>query len=124
MPSKFTSKESNEDAEELANNLGFKLENVSIESVVSSYDQTLSSIFNGKEKDITEENIQSRTRGAILMAYSNKFGHMVLTNGNKSEVSVGYSTLYGDMCGGFSVVKDFAVSSVPDDHMQTTTLLT
>ena len=70
MPSKFTSKESNEDAEELANNLGFKLENVSIESVVSSYDQTLSSIFNGKEKDITEENIQSRTRGAILMAYS------------------------------------------------------
>ena len=112
MPSKFTSKESNEDAEELASNLGFKLENVSIESVVSSYDQTLSSIFNGKEKDITEENIQSRTRGAILMAYSNKFGHMVLTNGNKSEVSVGYSTLYGDMCGGFSVVKDIYKSDL------------
>ena len=112
MPSKFTSKESNDDAVELANNLGFKLESISIESVVNSYDQILGPIFEGKEKDITEENIQSRTRGAILMAYSNKFGHMVLTNGNKSEVSVGYSTLYGDMCGGFSVVKDIYKSDL------------
>ena len=80
--------------------------NISIKEIVNSYDNTLNDLFSGTEKDITEENIQSRTRGAILMAYSNKFGHMVITNGNKSEVSVGYSTLYGDMCGGFSVVKD------------------
>ena len=106
MPSKYTSIESNTDASELGNNLGIELMNISINDIVNSYDNTLNDLFSGTEKDITEENIQSRTRGAILMAYSNKFGHMVITNGNKSEVSVGYSTLYGDMCGGFSVVKD------------------
>ena len=106
MPSKYTSIESNTDASELGNNLGIELMNISINDIVNSYDKTLNDLFSGTEKDITEENIQSRTRGAILMAYSNKFGHMVITNGNKSEVSVGYSTLYGDMCGGFSVVKD------------------
>ena len=106
MPSKYTSDESNTDASELGNNLGIELMNISINDIVNSYDNTLNDLFSGTEKDITEENIQSRTRGAILMAYSNKFGHMVITNGNKSEVSVGYSTLYGDMCGGFSVVKD------------------
>ena len=106
MPSKYTSVESNTDASELGNNLGIELMNISINDIVNSYDNTLNDLFSGTEKDITEENIQSRTRGAILMAYSNKFGHMVITNGNKSEVSVGYSTLYGDMCGGFSVVKD------------------
>jgi NAD+ synthase len=106
MPSKYTSIESNKDASELGNNLGIELMNISINEIVNSYDNTLNDLFSGTEKDITEENIQSRTRGAILMAYSNKFGHMVITNGNKSEVSVGYSTLYGDMCGGFSVVKD------------------
>ena len=106
MPSKYTSIESNTDASELGNNLGIELMNIPINEIVNSYDNTLNDLFSGTEKDITEENIQSRTRGAILMAYSNKFGHMVITNGNKSEVSVGYSTLYGDMCGGFSVVKD------------------
>ena len=95
MPSKYTSIESNTDASELGNNLGIELMNISINDIVNSYDNTLNDLFSGTEKDITEENIQSRTRGAILMAYSNKFGHMVITNGNKSEVSVGYSTLYG-----------------------------
>ncbi len=112
MPSQFTSEESNEDANQLGKKLGIELISVSIKDIVNSYDSTLSNLFAGKEKDITEENIQSRTRGAILMAYSNKFGHMVVTNGNKSEVSVGYSTLYGDMCGGFSVVKDIYKSDL------------
>ena len=112
MPSQFTSDESNIDANLLGKNLGIDLISISIQDIVNSYDNTLSDLFADKEKDITEENIQSRTRGAILMAYSNKFGHMVVTNGNKSEVSVGYSTLYGDMCGGFSVVKDIYKSDL------------
>ena len=112
MPSQFTSDESNIDANLLGKNLGIDLLSISIQDIVNSYDNTLSDLFADKEKDITEENIQSRTRGAILMAYSNKFGHMVVTNGNKSEVSVGYSTLYGDMCGGFSVVKDIYKSDL------------
>ena len=89
MPSQFTSEESNEDANQLGKKLGIELISVSIKDIVNSYDSTLSNLFAGKEKDITEENIQSRTRGAILMAYSNKFGHMVVTNGNKSEVASG-----------------------------------
>ena len=112
MPSQFTSDESNIDANLLGKKLGIDLLSISIQDIVNSYDNTLSELFADKEKDITEENIQSRTRGAILMAYSNKFGHMVVTNGNKSEVSVGYSTLYGDMCGGFSVVKDIYKSDL------------
>ena len=112
MPSQFTSDESNIDANLLGKNLGIDLLSISIQDIVNSYDNTLSDLFADKEIDITEENIQSRTRGAILMAYSNKFGHMVVTNGNKSEVSVGYSTLYGDMCGGFSVVKDIYKSDL------------
>jgi len=112
MPSKFTSNESNEDANQLGDNLGIELKIVSIEEIVKAYDSTLDPLFKESKKDITEENIQSRARGSLLMAYSNKFGHMVLTNGNKSEVSVGYSTLYGDMCGGFSVVKDLYKSEL------------
>ena len=112
MPSKFTSNTSNEDADQLGKNLEIGLESISIEEIVKAYDITLDPIFKGSKKDITEENIQSRARGSLLMAYSNKFGHMVLTNGNKSEVSVGYSTLYGDMCGGFSVVKDLYKSEL------------
>jgi len=112
MPSKFTSNESNEDANELGNNLGIGLERISIEEIIKAYDSTLDPLFKESKQDITEENIQSRTRGSLLMAYSNKFGYMVLTNGNKSEVSVGYSTLYGDMCGGFSVVKDLYKSDL------------
>ena len=112
MPSKITSNESNEDANKLGKNLDIELESISIEGIVKAYDNTLDPLFKESKKDITEENIQSRTRGSLLMAYSNKFGHMVLTNGNKSEVSVGYATLYGDMCGGFSVVKDLYKSDL------------
>ncbi|MAE37812.1 MAG: NAD+ synthase [Pelagibacteraceae bacterium] len=112
MPSKFTSDDSNNDATELGKKLNIQTNSIAIEDIVSSYESTLSSLFENREKDITEENIQSRARGMILMAYSNKFGHMVVTNGNKSEVSVGYSTLYGDMCGGYSVVKDLYKSDL------------
>ncbi len=106
MPSKFTSDESITDAKKLADNLGIDLENISIEPLAEAFGEALSFSFRGKDKDLTEENIQSRIRGNILMAISNKFGHMVLSTGNKSEVAVGYSTLYGDMCGGFNVLKD------------------
>ena len=97
MPSKFTSDDSNNDATQLGKNLEVETRSIAIEDIVNSYENTLEPLFANKEKDITEENIQSRARGMLLMAYSNKFGHMVVTNGNKSEVSVGYSTLYGDM---------------------------
>jgi NAD+ synthase len=106
MPSPFTSKESTEDAVEAANLLGCKLDTLSIEPVMSAFDAVLAPAFAGTESDITEENIQSRLRGMLLMALSNKFGAMVLSTGNKSEMSVGYATLYGDMCGGYSVLKD------------------
>ena len=112
MPSKFTSDDSNNDATQLVKNLDVEIRSIAIEDIVNSYESTLEPLFANKEKDITEENIQSRARGMLLMAYSNKFGHMVVTNGNKSEVSVGYSTLYGDMCGGFSVVKDLYKSDL------------
>ena len=112
MPSKFTSDDSNNDATQLGKNLNVDTRSIAIEDIVNSYESSLEPLFENKEKDITEENIQSRARGMLLMAYSNKFGHMVVTNGNKSEVSVGYSTLYGDMCGGFSVVKDLYKSDL------------
>ena len=106
MPSKYTSDASVEDATLLGKNLNIEMISLSIEEAALAYESTLKNVFEGTEQDITEENIQSRIRGMLLMAYSNKFGYMVMTNGNKSEVSVGYSTLYGDMCGGFSVIKD------------------
>jgi NAD+ synthase (glutamine-hydrolysing) len=106
MPSRFTSRESEIDAEELAENVGIKLMNVSIEEIYKAYLETFSPFFGGLKEDITEENIQARIRGNILMALSNKFGWLVLTTGNKSEMSVGYATLYGDMAGGFAVIKD------------------
>jgi len=106
MPSKFTSQESLDDAAATAKFLGVKLDTVSIEQPVKAFDHALSGLFAGREADTTEENIQSRSRALILMALSNKFGHMVLTTGNKSEMSVGYATLYGDMCGGYNVLKD------------------
>lgn len=106
MPSPYTSKESLDDGAGCADLLGVRYENVSIEPVMQAYDQMLSPLFAGREADITEENIQSRARGLLLMALSNKFGHMLLTTGNKSEMSVGYATIYGDMCGGYSVLKD------------------
>ncbi|MDF2368064.1 NAD+ synthase [Sneathiella sp.] len=106
MPSKYTSTESLDDAAECARLLNAKLDTISIVPAVEAFDQMLSEPFAGLEPDITEENIQSRIRGMTLMALSNKLGHMVLTTGNKSEMSVGYATLYGDMCGGYSVLKD------------------
>ena len=86
--------------------LGVKLDTVPIEPAMKAFDKMLETQFIGREMDITEENIQSRSRGLTLMALSNKMGSMVLSTGNKSEMSVGYATLYGDMCGGYSVLKD------------------
>ena len=106
MPSPYTSPESLEDAALCAEMLGIRLEDVNIGPAMDAFNGMLAPIFTGRDADITEENIQARTRGLILMAISNKLGHMVLTTGNKSEMSVGYSTLYGDMCGGYSVLKD------------------
>ncbi|WP_374382146.1 NAD+ synthase [Dongia sp.] len=106
MPSPYTSQESLDDAAACAKLLGIRYDIVSIEPAMTAFEGMLSGIFAGKGKDTTEENIQSRARGLTLMAMSNKLGHMLLTTGNKSEMSVGYATLYGDMCGGYSVLKD------------------
>ncbi len=106
MPSRYTSHMSNDDAAQLAQNMGFRLMTVPIESTFETYLEMLSDSFTGTEPGVAEENIQARIRGNILMALSNKFGWLVLTTGNKSEMSVGYATLYGDMAGGFAVIKD------------------
>jgi len=106
LPSRYTSNLSHDDAEACARSLGVRLETISIASVVSEAEAALAGVFAGRQADVTEENLQARARGLLLMAISNKFGHMLLTTGNKSEMSVGYATLYGDMCGGYSVLKD------------------
>jgi len=106
MPFKFTSDMSVEDAQKLAENLGLQHSVIPIGDIYDSFNKGLEKEFKGKEKDITEENLQSRCRGVILMALSNKSGDLVLTTGNKSETAVGYSTLYGDTAGGFGVLKD------------------
>lgn len=106
MPSQYSSKGSIEDAELLANNLGIRFMKIPITGILGAYLKTLSPSFKGRKPDVAEENIQARIRGNILMALSNKFGWLVLTTGNKSEMSVGYCTLYGDMAGGFAVLKD------------------
>lgn len=106
MPSKYSSKESLKDAEELIKNLNIKSDNVSIQPVVDETLKQLDTILNSNSKSITEENLQARVRGIYLMAYSNNFGHLLLTTGNKSECAVGYCTLYGDMCGGIAVIAD------------------
>jgi NAD+ synthase len=106
MPSPYTSRESLEDAEACAKLLGISYEIVSIEPAMKAFGAMLEKSFAGRNADTAEENIQSRARGLTLMAMSNKFGHMLVTTGNKSEMSVGYATLYGDMCGGYSVLKD------------------
>ncbi|MGV3769289.1 MAG: NAD+ synthase [Sphingobium phenoxybenzoativorans] len=106
MPSRFTSQDSLDDAAECARLLGVRLDTVPIEPAVGAFDTMLADVFSGRNRDLTEENIQSRIRGVTLMALSNKFGHMLLTTGNKSEMSVGYATIYGDMAGGYSVLKD------------------
>ncbi|MDH3241187.1 MAG: NAD+ synthase [Alphaproteobacteria bacterium] len=112
MPSPYTSRDSLEDAAALAEALGIRLDNIGIAPAMAAFDQMLKDAFAGHGHDTTEENIQARSRGITLMALSNKFGHMVLSTGNKSEMSVGYATLYGDMCGGYSVLKDVYKTTV------------
>jgi NAD+ synthase len=112
MPSRFTSDESQTDADISATHLGIRLETIAIGGVVDAVEQALAPLFAGRPRDITEENIQARARGLLLMAVSNKFGGMVVTTGNKSEMSVGYATLYGDMCGGYAVLKDLYKTEV------------
>jgi NAD+ synthase (glutamine-hydrolysing) len=106
MPSKFSSKESIEDATRLADNLGIQYRIIPIMDAYEAYLETLKDEFRNEKEDVTEENIQARIRGNILMALSNKFGYLVLSCGNKSELSIGYSTLYGDMAGGLAVISD------------------
>jgi NAD+ synthase (glutamine-hydrolysing) len=106
MPSRYSSEESREDAGKLAENLGIEFLVIPIDEAFQAYLDVLAEPFAGVEPDVTEENVQARIRGSILMALSNKFGWLVLTTGNKSEVSTGYCTLYGDMAGGFAVIKD------------------
>jgi NAD+ synthase (glutamine-hydrolysing) len=106
LPSPYTSQDSLDDAAECARLLGIACDTISIEPAMAAFEGALAPVFAGRQADITEENIQSRARGLILMAISNKLGHMVLTTGNKSEMSVGYATLYGDMCGGLAVISD------------------
>ena len=112
LPSIYTSDESFTDSKECAKRLGISLETISIEKTFESINRSLEKTFKGYSEDITEENLQSRIRGTLLMAVSNKKGQMLLTTGNKSEVSVGYSTLYGDMNGGFNPIKDIYKTEV------------
>ncbi len=114
MPSRFTSQESLDDAAACAKLLGIKYDTISIVPAVNAFAEMLAPAFDGTKPDTTEENIQSRSRGLTLMALSNKFGHMVVSTGNKSEMSAGYATLYGDMCGGFAVLKDVYKTTVFD----------
>ena len=114
LPSEYTSENSLEDALELAKNLKCRYDYLSIEESRLAISNTLSDLFEGTQPDLTEENIQSRLRGVLLMAISNKFGEMLLTTGNKSEVSVGYSTIYGDMAGGYNPIKDLYKTRVFD----------
>ena len=106
MPFKYTSNMSIQDAEQLSDNLKVQHEVIEIKGIYDSFEKSLKKEFKGKKKDKTEENLQSRSRGVLLMAMSNKSGYLVLTTGNKSETAVGYSTLYGDTAGGFAVLKD------------------
>jgi NAD+ synthase (glutamine-hydrolysing) len=114
MPSPFSSGESREDAYGLAKNLGIEIIEVPITTIYDTYLKTLEKNFKGLASNTTEENLQARIRGNILMAFSNKFNWLVLTTGNKSEMSVGYATLYGDMAGGFAVIKDLPKTMVYD----------
>jgi NAD+ synthase (glutamine-hydrolysing) len=106
LPSPISSPHSKADASDLARNLGIRFETIPIGEVVSAAEAALSPVFAGKPRDVTEENIQARVRGILMMALSNKFGSLLLTTGNKSEMAVGYCTLYGDMCGGLAVISD------------------
>jgi NAD+ synthetase len=112
MPSRFSSDHSVNDAKQLAANLGIEFHIVPIGEVHDAYERTLAPAFIGTPADVTEENLQARVRGALLMAFSNKFNHLLLTTGNKSEIAVGYCTLYGDMCGGLAVISDVPKTTV------------
>ncbi len=122
LPSRYTSQSSLDDAQECAELIGCKLDIIPISPAVEAFDVMLSGSFADVQVDITEENVQSRIRGVTLMALSNKFGHMLLTTGNKSEMSVGYATIYGDMAGGYNPLKDaykmtvFAISEWRNRH--------
>lgn len=114
LPSEYTSDESLDDAKDLANNLGCRYDFLPIAQARAAITETLGPMFHGTDPDLTEENIQSRLRGLLLMAVSNKFGEMLLTTGNKSEVAVGYATIYGDMSGGYNPIKDLYKTRVFD----------
>jgi len=106
MPSRFSSAGTRGDAQRLAESLGMDFREIPIEQIVGDFESTLEASFDGRVRDLTEENLQARVRGVLLMALSNKFGWLVVATGNKSELSVGYATLYGDMAGGFALLKD------------------
>jgi NAD+ synthase len=122
LPSRFTTSPSLADADESGRLLGLTIDTLPIEPTVQAAEATLAPLFAGRRRDVSEENLQARVRGLLLMALSNKFGELLVTTGNKSEMSVGYATLYGDMCGGYSVLKDiyktevYALSRWRNDH--------
>ena len=124
MPSRFSSEHSIADARQLAKNLQIDFQLIPIADVHDAYERTLAPAFEGRGRDVTEENLQARVRGGILMALSNKFGHLLLTTGNKSEIAVGYCTLYGDMCGGLAVISDVPKTTVYElsEHINATAL--
>ena len=123
LPSRFTTDASMVDATDSAEALGMHLDTIAIGDVVEAAEASLAELFAGRPRDVTEENVQARARGLLLMACSNKFGELLVTTGNKSEMSVGYATLYGDMCGGYSVLKDvyktevYALSRWRNEHV-------
>ena len=112
MPSRYSSDHSRDDAKTLAKNLGIDYRSISIESIIGRFDESLEESFNGSETGVAEENIQARVRGSLLMALSNKFNWLVLSTGNKTELAMGYCTLYGDMNGGLSVISDLSKTDV------------
>ena len=112
LPSKFNSSASLDDAKQLSENLGITLETIGIQEIIDKVDQRLAPLFQGKKRDVTEENIQSRLRAVLLMAFSNKEKHLLLSTGNKSEIAVGYSTIYGDMAGAYNPLKDIYKTKV------------
>lgn len=112
LPSRFTPKKSQDESAEVAARLGIRFQEISIEKPFTTFLETLEPHFEGKPADVTEENLQARIRGVILMAFANKFGYLLLTTGNKSEMAMGYMTLYGDMCGGLSVLSDVSKGQV------------
>jgi NAD+ synthase (glutamine-hydrolysing) len=114
LPSAISSQHSRDDARDLAVNLGIRFETIAIADTVAAAEASLGDVFAGRARDVTEENIQARVRGVVMMALSNKFGALLLTTGNKSEVAVGYCTLYGDMCGGLAVISDVFKTQVYD----------